>query len=275
MDKETNKPENPDFTARLDESDLLKPGTTVAPNAIAKASDGGDDVSPQPPPGEIEKDVVEYNKFAQAQQEQAESFEAKPKHSALHIIWELAKTLLIAVGVIIFINTFVFQAYYVAGASMNPDFNDGDYLLINKVPLSLHSLTSLFGDKSELNISRGDVLVFRSPENKEISFIKRVLALPGERITLKGGVFTVYNNQHPNGFVLNETYLDPQYKTQLEVDQVVEAGNLFVVGDNRAPGASYDSRSWGQLPDNNISGRAFFRLLPISNIGLIGTPAYK
>ncbi len=275
MDKNTNKPEEPDFTARLDESDLLKPGTAVAPNHATKASGGGDEVSPKPSHGEIEKDVVEYNKFAQAQQEQADSFEAKPKHSALHIIWELAKTLLIAVGMIIFINTFVFQAYYVAGDSMKPDFHDGDYLLANKIPMSLHSLTSLFGDKSEVKINRGDVLIFKSPLNKELFYIKRVLALPGERITLKGGVFTVYNNEYPAGFVLNETYIDPQYKTQLEVDQVVASGNLFVVGDNRAPNASSDSRDWGQLSEKNISGVAFFRLLPISDIGFLGNPVYK
>ncbi len=275
MEKNTNQPEEPDFTARLDESDLLKPGTNVAPNATANGGDGDDDVSPKTKHGDIEKDVVEYNKFAQAQLEQAGSFEAKPSHSAMHIIWELAKTVLIAVGVIIFVNTFIFQAYYVAGASMSPDFHDGDYLLINKIPMSLHSLTSLLGDKSGPNINRGDVLVFKPPENKKLFFIKRVLALPGERITLKAGVFTVYNNEHPTGFVLHEQYIDPHYKTQFEIDEVVAPGNLFMVGDNRAPGASSDSRSWGQLSEKDISGVAFFRLLPLSNIGVIGNPPYK
>jgi signal peptidase I len=100
-------------------------------------------------------------------------------------------------------------------------------------------------------------------------YIKRVIALPGERLTLKDGVFTIYNKDNPNGMVLKEPYIDPRYKTEGEVDEVIAPGHVFMVGDNRSPGGSYDSRAWGQLNQDAIIGNAFFRLIPLNNIGFI------
>ena len=221
----------------------------------------------------MEKDVVEFNKFAAAQEEaQAEQGQGR---GALHVIWEIVKTLLIAGVVVVIINTFVFQAYYVSGNSMNPDYHDGDYLLVNKIATSIRNIEGIFGKKPNLDIKRGDVLIFKPPENPELFYIKRAIALPGDRVTLKDGVFTIYNSQYPDGLVLKEPYIDPQYKTEGSVDEVVLPGNVFVVGDNRSPGGSYDSRYWGQLPQNNISGTAFFRLLPINDLGFIKGEQYQ
>lgn len=268
---DNDKKEPADVTARLGEEELLKPGTDIAPKATAEPSTTPPQNS-QPNQQNIEKDVVEFNKFAAAQEEaQAEQGNGK---GALHVIWEVVKTLLIAGVVVVIINTFVFQAYYVSGNSMNPDYHNGDYLLVNKIPTSIRNIEGFFGKKPNLDLKRGDLLVFKPPENPELFYIKRVIGLPGDRVTLKNGVFTIYNKQYPNGLVLKEPYIDPQYKTEGDVDEVVLDGNVFVVGDNRSPGGSYDSRYWGQLPQDKISGNAFFRLLPINDLGFIKSEDY-
>lgn len=265
-----DKKKTPDVSSRLGEEELLKPGTEIKPGdnpAEAEAE------STQKP-ADLEQDVTEFNQFAATQEGTATAQEESPGKGALHIVWEVVKTLLIAGVVVVIINTFIFQAYYVSGNSMNPDFHDGDYLLINKFPTSIRSIAGLFGQKPNMDLKRGDVLVFKSPENPEIFYVKRVIGLPGDRVVLKDSKFTIYNNQYPNGLVLDETYIDPSTKTEGEIDQVVLPGNVFVVGDNRLPGASYDSRAWGQLPQSNISGIAFFRLLPINDLGPIKAASY-
>lgn len=269
----TNKSEEPaDITARLGEEELLKPGTEIKPGSGTINQPG----APQQPsqPGNLEKDVVEFNKFAAAQEEVVEETE-KPGKGALHVVWEVVKTLLIAGAVVVIINTFVFQAYYVSGNSMNPDYHDGDYLLVNKIPGTFRNIAAIFNKNANMDLKRGDVLVFIPPENPSIFYIKRVIGLPGDRVVLKDGKFTIYNQQYPNGLTLDENYIDPDYKTEGEVDQVVLPGNVFVVGDNRSPGGSYDSRAWGQLSQGKISGVAFFRLLPISDIGFISGIDYQ
>lgn len=274
MDNNNNEPV--DLTARLDESDLLKPGSVIAPNSPTKNQIAGNN-SPAAAkePHDLNRDVVEFNDFAESQTRTHQETEVEPKKGILHVAWELLKTLLIAAAVVIFINTFVFQAYYVSGSSMNPGYNDGDYILINKLASSLNNVSAIWGNKKGMDIKRGDVLVFRPPENAELFYVKRVIALPGERITLKNGVFKIYNKESPNGFILKEPYIDPAYISEGEVDEIIAPGNVFTVGDNRSPGGSYDSRFWGQLPQKNISGNAFFRLLPLNDIGFLGPAEYK
>ena len=272
MDEEQKK--QADVSSRLGEEDLLKPGTAIDPNQTKAQAP----LANQPSTAtqhNLEKDVVEFNKFAAAQEEAQDEQSQEKGKGALHVVWEIAKTLIIAAVVVIVINTFVFQAYYVSGNSMNPDYHDGDYLLVNKVATSIRNIEGIFGKKPNLDIKRGDVLIFKPPENPELFYIKRAIAVPGDRVTLKDGVFTIYNSQYPNGLVLREPYIDSQYKTEGSVDEVVLPGNVFVVGDNRSPGGSYDSRYWGQLNQNNISGSAFFRLLPINDLGFIKGEDYQ
>lgn len=281
MDNDENK--ITDLSARLEEKDLPKPGEAFKPSPLTH-SDGSQE--PQDSQSEvviskkndIDHDIDDYNKFVKAQEE-IPAEEAKGTNSGLHIIWEIGKTILIAAAVVFVINTFIFQAYYVSGNSMNPGYHDGDYLLINKFPSSMRNIAGFFGKKGDLELKRGDVLVFKPPENPELFYIKRVIALPGERITLNNGAFTIYNNEHPNGFILKEPYIDPRYelKTTSEepVDRIIAPGEVFTVGDNRSPGGSHDSRAWGPLPQDNISGNAFFRLIPLSDIGLISLPEFQ
>ncbi len=189
------------------------------------------------------------------------------------IIKELLIWVGVTVGIVLIIQNFIFLPFYVSGSSMEPDFHNDDYLITSKIPITMFDITKLFGQKN-MDIHRGDVLIFRPPGAPDTFFIKRAIALPGERITVKDGVVTIYNQQHPDGFVLNEKYIDPQYKTEGDIDQVVEEGKVFVMGDNRSPDGSYDSRAWGQLPQQNIAGFGAFRLLPINSFMFIGRPEY-
>lgn len=176
--------------------------------------------------------------------------------------------------IVLFLHNFVFQAFYVSGSSMNPTFQDGDYLIIDKVGFTLTGVKATLGLDTSLDLKRGDVLVFRYPNSPETFFIKRLIGLPGERVVLKDGTFTIYNDEHPDGLVLEEPYIDESLTTQGEVDEVVEKGNYFVVGDNRAPNGSFDSREWGQLAREDIVGVATARLLPINELGPLKHPSY-
>lgn len=213
------------------------------------------------------KDLENLNK----PQPPDEFFEEPPKKRS--IIKELIIWIGVTVGIVLIIQNFVFLPFYVSGSSMEPDFHNDDYLITSKLPITAYDITKLFGQKN-MDIHRGDVLIFRPPTAPDTFFIKRAIALPGERITIKNGVITIYNKQHPDGFVLQENYIDPQYTTEGEIDQVVEEGKVFVMGDNRSPGGSYDSREWGLLPQQNIAGFGAFRLLPINSFVLIGRPNY-
>lgn len=264
MDEEDKQPA--DVSARLDEEQLIKPGTEIKP--------GQAQASAAVKPHNLEKDVIEFNQFAAAQEESQQEQNAKGSSGIFKIVWEILSTLLLAGLVVFVINTFIFQAYYVSGNSMNPGYHDGDYVLANKIPTTARNISGFFGKKPNLDVKRGDVLIFHPPYDESIFYIKRVIGLPGDRVVLKDGKFTIYNSQYPNGLQLKEPYIDPAYKTQFEVDEVVLDGNLFMVGDNRSPGGSYDSREWGQLNQDKILGSVFFRLLPINDLGIVPAVNY-
>lgn len=252
----------------LDEKELPKPGTDLKPqteaekqaaeqtakNTVADHQSYNTDIESLNKPASDDADLV-----------------ATPKKGS---IW---KELLIwggiTVGIIFVIQNFIFQAFYVSGSSMEPDYHNNDYLIISKQPITWWNIGKLFGQKN-MDIQRGDVLVFRYPNAPETFFIKRAIALPGERITIKGGVITIYNAENPDGFVLKEDYIDPRFVTQGTIDEVIEEQHVFVVGDNRSQGGSFDSREWGQLDDKYITGFANFRLQPLSGFGALFRPKY-
>lgn len=172
---------------------------------------------------------------------------------------------------VVILHNFIFQAFYVSGSSMEPDFHDGDYLIISKLPVTFHNLLS---KNKDLDVERGQVLVFKSPQNPKVFFIKRVIGLPGDRVVIKDGVIKIYNEENPNGLELHEDYIDNSQSTLGDIDEVVEEGKLFVLGDNRSLNGSYDSREWGQLPQNNVTGVATLKIMPINQLGPIKEPSY-
>jgi len=204
----------------------------------------------------------------------AEDTEEKQPNPFLGALRAIFSWIILPGLIVLFLHSFVFQAFYVSGSSMNPDFQDGDYLIIDKVGFTLSSIKSVVGLDTSLDLKRGDVLVFRYPNSPGTFFIKRLIGLPGERVVLKNGKFTIYNNEHPDGLELDEPYIDQSLTTQGEIDETIEKDKYFVVGDNRAPNGSFDSREWGQLPREDIVGVATARLLPINELGPIKHPTY-
>ncbi|MEI7818819.1 MAG: signal peptidase I [bacterium] len=173
---------------------------------------------------------------------------------------------------VLFVHNFVFQAWYVDGQSMEPSFQNSDYLIVSKWDASIKKLT---GQSNKLDVKRGDVLIFNPPGySSDIYFIKRAIGLPGERVVIKGGIIKIFNTANPNGLTLDEPYTGGILGV-IDVDTVVGQGELFVCGDNRNPGASHDSRAIGPIPMDHIVGSASLRLLPVSQLGPIAKPTYE
>lgn len=167
-------------------------------------------------------------------------------------VWEVAEVVLVAVVTVFFIRTFLIQPFLVSGASMEPNFSSGDYLLIDEI-------TYRFREPE-----RGEAVVFRYPQNPSTFYIKRVIGLPGERVVVKDGRVLIYNQQFPEGAKIEQDYLTPGVRTTGNLDVTLSENNYFVLGDNR--NYSFDSRSWGTLPRKNITGLVRLRLLPISKV---------
>ena len=183
--------------------------------------------------------------------------------------------ILIPLTIVLLFQAFIFQAFYVQGQSMEPTFQDGDYLVISKVGITSQKLRKIVNKNAVLNYKRGTVLVFRPPIALSTFYIKRLIGLPGERVVIKDGTITIYNKENPQGFVLKEKYTDQAATTLGDIDITVDQDKVFVLGDNREPNGSYDSRQWGQLPQNDITGRVLIRLLPINRFRIVSPPAYS
>lgn len=175
----------------------------------------------------------------------------EPTTKEINSWWEIIKFAAIAFIVIIPIRTYVVQPFIVSGESMVPTFHDGDYLIIDEFSYHFHQP------------KRGDVIVFRPPnEGKGIYYIKRVIGLPNETVTLTGTKVIVANDIDKIGVELKEPYLQNISSDKMVVR--VGPDEVFVLGDNRP--RSSDSRKWGTLPIDNITGRALLRLFPFRTL---------
>ena len=167
-----------------------------------------------------------------------------------HFIWEIAKITIIALIIVIPIRVFIFQPFFVSGASMEPNFHNLDYLIVDEISYHL-------GEPQ-----RGDVVVFYNPNNISQRFIKRIIALPGETIKIEGGNVYLRQTQEGEFLIFDETeYLPEDLDTKGNTTITLKENQYFVMGDNR--NSSYDSRSWGALDEEYIIGRNFFKLLNI------------
>lgn len=175
-----------------------------------------------------------------------------------NFLGELIRFAIIAVVIVAPIRLFVAQPFIVAGASMEPAFENGQYLIVDEITYRL-------GEPE-----RGDVIIFRYPRNPSKFFIKRIIALPGETIKIEGPKITILNTAHRNGFILAEPYVDSIDK-DVFLTEALGDDEYFVLGDNRD--ASSDSRVWGVLKRDLIIGRAFLRLLPITTVRVF--PGYS
>jgi signal peptidase I len=168
--------------------------------------------------------------------------------SLRHEIRVWTRDLLIAIGLALVIIVFLYQPVKVEGTSMAPLLSDQERIFINKFVYRFEA------------IHRGDVVVFWYPLDRSKSFIKRVIALPGETVTIRQGVVTV------NGTVVPEPYVPPQYEDVSDYGPTrVPADSYFVMGDHRI--SSNDSRVFGPVPSQFIYGRAVFAYWPVDHFG--------
>lgn len=174
----------------------------------------------------------------------------KQKKSRARLFIENVLYIATAVVLAMIVQQFIIRPFVVSGESMDPTLETGDYLLIDEV-------TYRFNEPE-----RGDVVVFRAPPEPTKFFIKRIIGLPGDTVTIKGSEITITNSENPKGFTLSEDFITHESSNTMTV--TVPADQYFVMGDNRA--GSYDSRSWGTLPKENVRGRALLRLLPLKEI---------
>jgi signal peptidase I len=168
--------------------------------------------------------------------------------------WEVIKTIAIAAIVVFGIRAVLFQPFLVSGASMEPNISQNNYLIIDE-------LTYRFRDPM-----RGEVIVFRYPGDATTFYIKRIMGLPGEDITVDNGVVSV------NGKAVDESTYLKGIGTAGSTHMKLGAGEYFVMGDNRSN--SYDSRAWGPLDRKYIVGRALLRLFPFNKIGILSGEVY-
>lgn len=170
---------------------------------------------------------------------------------------DFLETIVVSLAIFAVVYIFLFQPHQVDGRSMEPNFHNSEYILTDKLSYRLHAP------------SRGDVVVFHSPQDERVDFIKRIIGVPGDTVKVSGG------HVYLNGIQLEETYInDPgqvlsgRYMREgLEIE--VPPGQYLVMGDNR--GHSSDSREWGLVTTGGIVGRAFFRYWPIPVFGSIPT----
>ncbi|MDN5274160.1 MAG: lepB [Candidatus Saccharibacteria bacterium] len=165
------------------------------------------------------------------------------------------------------INTYVFRSFNVLGPSMEKTLYTDDRLIVNRLPVTLAQLRN-----QPYIPERGQIIVFKNPHYNSGTgdeyIVKRVIAFPRERVTVKDGILTVYNDAHPEGFHPDDNnHGEPGSPTSGDVDTIVTDGTLFVSGDHRQGDYSYDSRSGlGLIPFYDVVGPVGIRIYPLNKI---------
>lgn len=174
-------------------------------------------------------------------------------------LWEVSKIVIIALLIVVPIRYFLFQPFFVRGQSMEPNFANGDYLIIDEISYRLSPP------------QRGEVIVFKYPNNPSQRYIKRIIGLPGETVEIKDGKVVIYHQGESQS--LDELdYLSLNIQTPGDIRVSLDEGEFFVLGDNRL--LSSDSRRWGPLRREHIIGKVFLRAWPFTAFAKIEAPIY-
>ncbi len=172
---------------------------------------------------------------------------------------EIFKIVVIALVIVVPIRYFIFQPFFVRGQSMEPSFYNGDYLIIDEISYRFDSP------------ERGEVVVFKYPDYPSQKYIKRIIGLPGETIEVRDGKVLITDRQGETFALEEKDYLSSSF-THGNLELNLGRGEYFVMGDNRP--LSSDSRRWGELPEEYIIGKVFFRAWPFAALAKIEAPEY-
>lgn len=173
---------------------------------------------------------------------------------------EVIKIFVLAAAVILPIRMFLIQPFYVKGASMEPNFFENEYLIIDKISPRFREY------------ERGEPIVFRFPASDHKYLIKRVIGLPGERVVIQNRRIMIYSSAYPDGFPLHEDAYNPYLLRDESIDVTLDADQYYVLGDNRP--LSFDSEMFGPIKKSQITGRVFFRGWPIERATVFEPPTY-
>jgi signal peptidase I len=180
----------------------------------------------------------------------------------IEFIIETVKVVVISLAIILPIRYFLIQPFYVRGASMEPNFHDHEYLIIDEISYRFNEP------------NRGDIIVFKYPKDPSQYFIKRIIGLPTEKVEIKDGKIIIYNKENPLGKMVDESiYLDSIIITTPDNVTILEDNEYFVLGDNRQ--ASLDSRRFGPVKKSSLIGKVWFRGWPFDRIGWFESPEYN
>ncbi|OGF30713.1 signal peptidase I [Candidatus Falkowbacteria bacterium RIFOXYA2_FULL_35_8] len=185
-----------------------------------------------------------------------------PGKKVAYFFWDLVKVVCIALAIIIPVRYFLIQPFYVKGASMEPSFYDDEYLIIDELSYRISQP------------ERGDIIVFRYPKDPSQFFIKRVIALPGEKVEVRDGFVFVYTDEGEKKYLLDEMdYLDNSTRTLGDKVWNLEADEYYVLGDNREH--SLDSRVFGPVGRGNIVGKVWLRGWPLTRVKIFSPISYE
>jgi len=189
--------------------------------------------------------------FPQPQPEVTTPSQAHP-HPIASLIWETIQTLVLAGLLIVFFRTFIFQNFVVEGSSMFPTLIQGDRLIVSR-------LSYVIGEPE-----RGDIIVFQYPYGPEKDYVKRIIGLPGETVSIKNGTVIIDGKPLPAEDYVKNKSRETKAPVTLGDDE------YFVMGDNRT--GSSDSRSWGPLQRHFIIGKAWLIYYPFDHFQLLRHP---
>ncbi len=163
---------------------------------------------------------------------------------------EIIKFTLITLLIVVPFRLYIAQPFIVSGASMDPTFADGDYLIVDQI------------SKDFTQPGRDSVVIFKYPKDPSKYFIKRIIGIPGDTVEIKDGIVIL------NGKSLTEPFVDDANKKSENMSEIkLKPKEYFVLGDNRS--GSFDSRSWGVVTENLIIGRPLVRLLPVPKFNIL------
>lgn len=176
----------------------------------------------------------------------------------IDFVMDILETIVFVGSLFIVVYLFIMQPHQVKGASMDNTFKSGDYILTSKISYKFEQP------------KRGDIVVFKSPKNPDIDFIKRIIGLPGNHVKIQNGDVVVDGAALDEKYITARTGLMENGFMREGVEVVVPEGYIFVMGDNRP--RSSDSREFGFIPEADIIGRVFYRYFPPQKMGFIKNP---